>query len=230
MNKYTLNERIKLVSDNDMSWDWSASNPVFNTKTPDANYGHDIKFDPFPCYSHKRSLVLETLQKAEEKFPIGFDVFYFIFSFEPTSRTNGCAYRNTVKYGNKEKGIKPVWDGVVDLYGKRIPIHPRMTKYIAIHEYSHHIDNWICHCKGLEYNGLDEEYAKMRGLKLNQEYGGRKWHTNIGEIIANDCRIAVFDTEPEFWPHECKHPNEDDNVKNWWYEAMISFSAQNNSF
>lgn len=217
----TIEERVKLITDADMSWDWDSSNPTYNDKTPNVDYGGTTRFDPFPCYAHKRDYVIEMAKQVEKSFPIGFDVFYFLFSHEPISRVNGQASKNT-KW--EREGGKSVWDGVIHLYGKRIPLAPSMTRYLVSHEYFHHIDNWICHQRGLKDNGLDEEYAKMRGIPLNQGYGGRKWSSNLGEILCNDGRICVAGTEPEFWPHDCKHPLEDDNVKNWWYEAALNYS------
>ena len=73
-------------------------------------------------------------------------------------------------------------------------------------------------------DGIDEEYARMRNIPLNQEYGGRKWHTNIGEIIANDFRIVVARIEDEFFPHDCMHPFKDKNVIEWWENAIKTYS------
>jgi hypothetical protein len=219
-----LEERVKLVTEDDMGWDWNESNPVFYNKTPQSSWGRHIKFDPFPCYSHKKDLVTDIAKQVEKSFPIGFNVFYFIYPNEPLERTNGTASKNTVSYEDEENRKKAVWEGTIDLYGKRIPLHPAMTRYLVSHEYGHIVDNWINHCRGLKEDGFDKEYAKMRGIELDSKYGGRRWHSNIGEIIANDFRICVTGFEKEFWPHDCKHPDEDDNVKNWWYEAMISFS------
>lgn len=221
-----LEKRIKLVKDKEFYWDWDGSNPTFSSKTPNSQWGGTAKFDPFPCYTHDKKLVIETVQKVEKFFPIKFDVFYFIYPHESLSRTNGQASTNTVTYADKEKGTKNTWDGVIELYGKRIPPHPAMTRYLCAHEYGHLVDTWICHQRGLEFNGMDKEYAKMRGIRPNSNYGGRKWHTNIGEIIANDFRIAVCDIESEFWPHKVKHPKKCPQVSKFWEKMIRDFAYE----
>jgi hypothetical protein len=216
-----LNERIKLVTDNQFGWNWDDSNPTYYDKTPNSQWGTHTKFDPFPCYNHNPNLVTDIARKVEARFPIGFETYWFIFSYEPISRTNGQASLNTIRYA--DNGEKAEWDGVIHLYGKRIPLHPAMTRYLVAHEYGHIVDSWICRCRGLDGNGMDEEYAKLRGLENNQGYGGRKWHTNIGEIIANDFRIAVCGIESEFWPHEIEHPDNVPVVNQFWYEMMLKY-------
>lgn len=223
-----IEERVKLITDDDVTWDWDSSNPSFNTKTPNVSWGGHTKFDPFPCYSHPKQFVIDIATQVEKAFPISFDTFIFIFPFEPIGRTNGQAQVNTIDYNHsKDDRTQATWEGAIELYGKRIPLHPAMTRYLVSHEYGHIIDTWICRCRHLEINGLDEEYAKMRGIDSNFKYGGRKWHTNTGEIIANDFRICVTGIEREFWPHECKHPDLDDNVKSWWQEAIEKYSIKN---
>ncbi len=217
-----IEQRIIEVKDEDLYWDWDSSQPTYVTKTPKSCYGGTTKFDPFPCYSHNRDLVTKTVIQVEKFFPIGFNTYYFLFPFEPICRTNGQAQTNTLDYDDNRN--MSTWDGVIELYGKRIPPHPAMTRYLVSHEYGHIVDSWLCRCLDKGINGLDVEYAQMRGIDYNGGYGGRKWHTNIGEIIANDFRICVTGIEKEFWPHDCKHPDEDDNVKNWWYNAMLKYS------
>jgi hypothetical protein len=220
----TLEERVKFITEDQCGWDWEGSNPSYNTVTPNCRYGSSTKFDPFPCYSHNKELVLKTAELVEKRFRVGFDVFYFIFPYEPVSRTNGQAHKNTTTYADNEKGVKESWEGVIELHGKRIPPHPAMTRYLVAHEYGHIVDYWICRCRGLNHNGFDEEYAKMRGIENNQKYGGRRWHSNIGEVIANDFRIAVCDVESEFWPHDVVHPKESKEVNEFWYKMMLEFS------
>lgn len=215
--------KVRLVKDTDMYWDWDGSNPSFLTKTPNSKHGGiHLKFDPFPCYHHNLDLVKSELDRIKNIFPIKFDIYYFIFQYECHSRTNGQAYTNTIKYKTEKQ--KPTWDGVVDLYGKRIPLHPAMTRYLTSHEMGHLIDQWICDQKDLPYNGLDKDYAKLRKIKYSDNYGGRKWHTNIGEIIANDIRICLFNSEVEFWPHDCEHPLKNQKIIDFWKEMKEKYS------
>lgn len=218
-----IEERIKFVKEEEMYWDWDTSQPSYYDKTPNSKHGGIYnKFDPFPCYTHNKDLIFKEVQKIESLFPIEFDTFYFIFPYECISRTNGQSYTNTIQYKTETK--KHTWDGVIDLYGKRIPIHPSMTRYLVSHEYGHVIDNYICNCRDLDQDGMDEEYAKMRGIECNKQYGGRKWHTNIGEIIVNDFRICIGNTEIEFWPHEVEHPLNCPNVIEFWKEMKEKYS------
>lgn len=220
-----LNQRVKLIKDTDINWDWDGNYPYYYTRTPNSKYGGTyVKFDPFPCYAHDYNLIIKEIEKVEKLFPVEFETFYFIFPFESIGRTNGQASTNIIEYENREKNKKSTWDGVIDFFGKRIPPHPGMTRYLVSHEYSHIIDNWICREMGLEQNGLDKEYAKLRNIPYDDKYGGRKWHSNIGEIIANDIRIVIFNTETEFWPHDCKHPMEDANVISYWKEMKKKYS------
>jgi hypothetical protein len=218
-----LEERIKLITDDDCFWDWDGSNLSYTANTPDSKWGSTTKFDPFPCYSHKKELVEETARIVENRFPIKFNTFYFLFPFEPLSRTNGQASYNTITYDDRDTGSKGTWDGIIHLYGKRIPLHPAMTRYLVAHEYGHIVDYWICNRRGLQHDGIDEEYAKLRGIDNNQKYGGRKWHTNVGEIIANDFRITVCNIESEFWPHEVPHPKDCPQVNDFWYKMMLEY-------
>lgn len=219
---------IKLIQDDQMSWDWDGSQPHYYTKTPNSKYGGIYnKFDPFPCYHHLEDLVLEEAKKAATIFPIEFETFYFIFKFESISRTNGCAYTNTIEYEDEKNNKKSTWDGVINLYGKRIPLHPAMTRYLVNHEYSHLIDNWICRQRGLQFDGMDEEYAKLRNIECDAKYGGRNWDTNIGEIIANDIRIVLFNSEIEFWPHPCEHPLKNKKIIKFWTQMKEKYKYKN---
>lgn len=219
----TLNERIKFISRDNIYWDWDNNRPYYYMKTPNSKYGGVYSvFDPFPCYIHDKDLVLKEVSRIESLFPIGFDTFWFILPYEEVSRTNGQASHNIVQY--KTETQRDTWEGVIELYGKRICIHPAMTRYLISHEYGHIVDDWICNSKEIDYSGMDEEYAKMRNIELNTSYGGLKWHTNIGEIIANDFRICIGNTESEFWPHEVKHPLECQNVIDFWKEMKEKYS------
>ena len=63
-----IKDRVKLITDNEMYWDWDESNPRFITKTPNSKYGGiHLKFDPFPCYHHNVDLVKSELQRIQEE-------------------------------------------------------------------------------------------------------------------------------------------------------------------
>jgi len=71
---------------------------------------------------------------------------------------------------------------------------------------------------------FDTEYLAMRGEGLNNDYGGGKWHTNVGEVIANDFRICVVGVETEFWPHPVPHPLETPAVQEFWQRMVQEFA------
>lgn len=218
-----IQDRVIQVKDEDISWGFDDKGPFTYLKTPKSEWGTHVAFDPYPCYSHNRDVVLTSLREAEKKFPIGWPVFYFILPFEVSSRTNGTSTSNSI-HDQSGKG-KRSREGVIFFSGKRISIHPAMTRYLAAHEYGHQVDDWICNRRGFEHDGLDAEYAEMRGIENCKLYGARKHHLNIGEIIANDFRIAVCGVEREFWAHECEHPDNVPQVHDWWYKVMLEHTV-----
>jgi hypothetical protein len=117
-------------------------------------------------------------------------------------------------------------DPLIIFSGKRIPIHPGMQRYLVAHEYGHVVDYNITYMRKKELNSMDEEYAKMRRIEPDQKMGGRKWHTNIGEILVNDFRIICCDIEPEFWPHQVSHPNDTPEVKKYWEEIKTQYAKE----
>jgi hypothetical protein len=216
-----ISDRVIQITDDQIQWDFDG-NPKAILKTANSQWVSYVTVDPFPCYSHDIELVRRCAEEAEERFRIGFKTFWFTLPMEASGRTNGAATDNTIKYKGDEKS----WDGVIYLSGKRIPLHPGMTRYLCFHEYGHIVDNWICYKRKLEHSGFDNEYAQMRGIENFKGYGGRRWHKNVGEVIANDFRIAVCGIEPEFWPHPgIEHPNNVPAVHDWWYKAMIEHSV-----
>lgn len=212
-----IDSRIIKLNDEDLTWQFDGS-PYFKvkvtegTKYSDYNTFHNI--DTFPCYSHDIELVKECATKAESIFNFNPKPIYIIMPFESTGRTNGQAEKYNI--GN-DKYIP-----IVVLWGKRIPIMPNMTNYLYHHELSHCVDYQACSQLKLEDSGLDEEYAKWRGIKNSSKYGARNWHTQTGEIIANDIRVSLFGAEPQFWPHKCPHPDTKPEIKDYW----MKFSAK----
>lgn len=179
--------------------------------------------DPFPGYAHSEELIAEELSKAIKKFPVGGNpVQVYNLQYEATSRTNGSAAKS---YNKKE------FSPYIVLSGKRIPQLPAMTRYLAAHEYGHIVDMWICECRKIEdqwpLTDFDKEYAEVRGIEPCSEYGGGKWHKNIGEIIANDFRTLVCGVELDFWPHPVDHPVYGDIypvLDKYWRELIEKFS------
>jgi len=177
--------------------------------------------DPFPCYAHPVGLVRETLELVESHVDVVCKPTYYVLHNEPSERTNGWATTRS-RYPRDEDHP---WDGIVVLCGKRIPLHPAMTRYLTSHEYGHHAEYEALRRRGKEAhdNDVRDEYRKLRGLPAKEPayYGGRTWHLASSEVFANDFRVLICGVEEEFWPHEAPHPMELSNSKRaklraWW--------------
>lgn len=177
--------------------------------------------DPFPCYGHELKLVRQLVRHVEGNFPIGFKPQYNVLHFEMTERVNGWSDRS---YDHSGKKDPPKWYPFITLSGKRIPIHPAMTRYVIPHEYGHTIQHWLERCMGLKNEELEPIYADMRGLKHSDAYGGKNWDGNTGEVLANDFRIVVCGLESEFWPHSVKHPDKLKTIKKWWNKHIKKYA------
>jgi hypothetical protein len=215
----SIKDRISVVGDDDLVWKFENGNnrTGYYLKTPNSSWGHTVYVDPFPCYSLDPALVLEVARQVEETFPVPFKPYYFILSHEADDRCNGMA--TTASYYPPDYDTPLPFDPIIVLSGKRIPIHPAMQRYLVAHEYGHVIDYNINYMMKTDIDGLDADYAKMRGIDLSKHRsnGARKWHTNIGEILVNDFRVACAGIEPEFWPHTTvKHPNSSPKVRKYW--------------
>lgn len=150
--------------------------------------------DPTPCYSADWRYVMSAADDCEKVFPLPILPFYFTLPYEPAGRNNACA--PVVYLDDGAAG----WTTAIYISGKRIPIIPAVIQALVAHEYSHHIERYISWKLG---RSIEPEYAALRKIPIRPN---PRWHEDIGEIIANDCRILVFGTEPDYWPHDCAHP------------------------
>jgi hypothetical protein len=211
-----MSDRVVELTAEDLDWSFRDSRPRLRT-----GRGSSYEVDPFPAYPHDLDLVRATLEQVERAVSIEHKPTLYVFHFEPIARTNGWAERGYGRY-DREAERHTLAPGQIVLAGKRIPPHPAMTRYLVAHEYGHHVDYTICDRRGLEVDGLDEEYAKLRRLPAAYDrYGGGRWHSNVGELIANDFRILVAGVEPEFWPHPgYARPEAVDGLADWWKAAL----------
>lgn len=219
-----LKDRIILLKDSDLCQGFDSKEPYFNLTISASKYSDTQYVDPFLCYTHNIELVSEIANICEKRFPIDIPPHYFILPLEFISRTNGFCSSLTQWNDSEIPKKQAVNHPIIGLCGKRICIHPAMTRYLVAHEYGHAVNNFICKKKEILDNEFDELYSKMRGIPYNNDYGARKWHTNIGEIIANDFRIAVCNIESEFWQHEVTHPKDDLKVNMFWSDIMMELT------
>lgn len=215
-----IESRVILLKDEELQQGFGDDKPYFSVKIADCDYPEILNVDSFPCYHHNRDLVVELAAKCEKIFPINPKPHYIIVPFEGVCRTNGQASHSHL-YRDGESISYPY----IVLWGKRT-VPGLMTTYLVGHEITHNIESFICRKRGFEANTFKfrEEYAKMRGVEANYNYGARRWHTNIGEIIANDGRICCFNIEPNFWPHDCEHPKNLLHVNQFWSDLMMEYS------
>jgi hypothetical protein len=213
-----MNIEVKTMTAADLNWSFDDKPPTYYLKTPNAEWGHRVEVDPHPCHAHSEKLVKELAAKVPDIIQIEYHATAFLLSHECVGRSNGQASENRVY-----KKLKPnPLDFVIVLHGKRIPLHPAMTRYLFFHEAAHCIDYYICNKLGLKDSGLDEDYAKFRDIPYSTKYGSMYWPTATGEIIANDIRVALFNAELEFWPHPVAHPNEFgiEKIRDFWLSKV----------
>lgn len=193
---------------------------------PFKQYSRSVVLDPFPCYHHELLLVETTLARAADAFPLGDRLMACVLAHELTSRCNGFAqWQEDYDY---DKRVNKDIDFAIVLSGKRIPLHPGMTRYLVAHEYGHCVHAWIEFQRKVLGNGkevFEHEYAELRGIEFSDKYGGRNWHANTGEILVNDFRIVMCGVEPEFWPHPVPHPLELPRLKYFWLEQKEKFAV-----
>jgi hypothetical protein len=218
-----LDDRIFELKD--LEWPWTGNPNLYTHKLGD--WRKPIAVDPFPCHPHERDDVLRMVERVEKAFPIGFKPDYFLLHFETMERTNGWA--DKVWFQSEEDPQKRLWKPYIVLSGKRIPIHPAMTRYLIPHEYGHIVEDWIEHVRGMQVDRgvLRAEYAEMRGIETPKtSYGGHSWAVSPGEVLANDFRICVVGAESEFWPHKgIKHPLRLPHVIEYWEMARREWAS-----
>lgn len=196
----------------ELSWPFHGQPHLYHNETHYREYG----IDPFPCYHHDLDLIRECLTRIESRVALEIPPHsVYVLGYDTETRTNGWA-----SSGHSQGSLAA---GSITLAGKRIPLHPAMTRYLVAHEYGHHADYDICYRLYEKVtNAFDEEYAKLRKLPTGWErYGGGHWHTNVGELIANDFRILIAEAEIEFWPHPgMPRPEEVKGLKKWWKKHL----------
>jgi hypothetical protein len=190
-----------------------------------SHWPHTTRIDPFPCYSHDVGIVRRCVKSLNTFWHLPFDLTYYLMPFDTNHGTNGWFQIDTDHLEDKTKKHF----GSVTLAGKRIPIHPAMTRYLCFHEFGHAVEEAIALSRGLSVgcDAIQPEYAEVRGLTPQKEYGGDNWHKNVCEVLACDFRILIAAAEPEFWPHPgIPRPEEVPAIKVWWANELVKNMEQ----
>jgi len=210
-----------LVAEQELGWNWDGK-AFFRIRTGDWDRQEPV--DPAPAYGHDNYLAGQMLMLSAKTFPIDRDVTMYLLDRETTDRTNGCTHIGNKYYSGlpKDKNDEYPWDATIVLYGKRIPPHPAMTRYLVAHEYGHVVKKYISWMRGEKEadDKLYKEYGEVREMEQVKSYGPGTWHKAVSELFANDFRMLVTGVEKEYWPHPgFKRPEELDKVQLWWTHA-----------
>lgn len=185
-----------------------------------------VPVDPFPAYAHDAELVQRCINAAVAAFPVEHTPTIYLLDREPPVRTNGWAEPES--NWNPDIGDDGAWvptAGRIVLAGKRIPLHPAMTRYLVAHEYGHHVEWHIAYQRTrptIEYDVLKAEYQELRGLdEAHRHATGGTWHKSVVDVFADDFRLLVAQAETEFWPHPgVPRPEDVPEVVEWWERAL----------
>lgn len=209
--------KVAKLGARDVCHPWTGPAYVTVPRAMKGCWSHQEHVDPYPAYSHDVELVHREARRVIRALPIGVPVLISVLAVEGLDRVNGHC-RIDYDY----KGEKPhPWAASIVLWGKRIPIHPAMTRYLVAHEYGHAVEKYIATLRGEtgDSQKLRAEYGRLRGCRRQKYYGGGTWHASPGELFANDFRILVAGAEPEFWPHPgFQRPERVAAVRAFWKE------------
>lgn len=219
------------ITEKDIVWESSSSydqNPLtmpkFNIHRGD--YKAAVYVDPFPGYSHSASLVHQELAYVASRFPLPVPITVYLPVFDGLNRVNGCCF-NGMGYEDDEK--KWINTSIV-FYGKRIPLHPGMTRYLMAHEYGHAVQKFLEIKAGIldepsAKNPFIDAYCEVRQLEKENEK--TKWHNSPQEVFANDFRILICRRETEFWPHiGIPRPSQVQGLQEWWLAQLETAVAE----
>lgn len=203
------------------SWSFDDAGPHYNLSF-DGSYSRQEKVDPAPCYAHDIAAVRAELAHLQRVAPVPVPLGIFVLSHEMRGRTNAWCTEDRV-YQRDSTDSYPI--GIIAMSGKRIPIHPAMTRYLVAHEYGHFVEAWLARVRGLKNSfELRKQYLALCRPDGSEAYGCGRWHQSTGEIFANDFRILVAKREAEFWPHPgVTRPEDELSVVGWWTKVREEF-------
>lgn len=207
-------EKQEVIALSEPGWSFDDQGPHYHLGF-DGSHSRQEKVDPAPCYAHDVDAVRAELAHLQRVAPVPVPLGIFVLSHEMRGRTNAWCSEDRV-YTKDDRESYPI--GIIAMSGKRIPIHPAMTRYLVAHEYGHFVEAFLARHRGLKDGfRLREHYRALCRPDGLETYGPGKWHQAIGEIFANDFRILIAKREPEFWPHPgVTRPEDELSVIGWW--------------
>jgi hypothetical protein len=214
-------QEVKLLTD--PSWGFDDDGPGYYLSF-DGTYARKEKVDPAPCYAHDVEAVRAELAHLQCVAPVPVPLGIFVLSHEMRGRTNAwCSEDRVYPNGGGHADSYPV--GIIAMSGKRIPVHPAMTRYLVAHEYGHFVEQFLARARGLKDGlRLRQYYREHCRPEGSEAYGCGKWHQATGEIFANDFRILIAKREAEFWPHPgVPRPEENLAVIGFWAKVREEF-------
>lgn len=180
--------------------------------------------DPTPCYHHDVHLVERELAHNLRVCPLPIPLKIAVMCYESIGRVNAF-YANQNVYNENAPAL---FYGTITMMGKRTPIHPAMTRYLVSHEYGHGVQYALERAIGLKADNIEPWYKEQFRPTATSKYGPGNWHTNTGELIANDYRILVAQKETEFWPHEgYARPENIPHLVAFWKNVVQIFERLN---
>jgi hypothetical protein len=220
--------RVRQIKSSDYSWDYRSSRPSWRH----GRYGLNAEFDPFPGYRHRLDVVNETVALVSSKVKPPWDVEIYVADREEIGRSNGFSgVKSGGEYNDDGDYVKARPVGLIMLSGKRIPMHPAMTRYLVAHEYGHNVEYMLNYVRGEkkypESGPTIKDYLKLRGLpdSTNHSGLGGVWHDSAQEIFACDFRIVVCGVEVDHWPHPgIPRPDMVPQIYDWWKSSMYDLA------
>ncbi len=215
-----MTDIIKQVGPTDISWSFDQEPYI------DLGDYTDVKIDPWPGHANSYFIIATTLKKLRNVFPLEkccSPLTIWNSPYETKGRTNGLSERTKIegKWQGSDHYVD-TFDAHIFLSGKRIPIHPAMTRYVVAHEFGHQVQWWLAAALGMPYDTLLKEYTEFRGIPYEENNQGPNWPLASAEVFACDFRILVAGIEVEYWPHRgVTHPlSYYDENKTWWTEKL----------
>lgn len=231
--------RVAELEQGDLHWTYDDKAPSWSHKPAiEGNWPRPELVDPWgPCYRHDVELVSQLLRECVAAAPlVTAPVTVYVSLWEGLARTNGWAFEDA-HHGDlpewwRGPGTK-AWEGVIALSGRRVEIHPAVTRYVVPHEYGHLVEDALSRLRypddsNGEYK-LRADYSRVRRLEEVTRYGQGTHHLHPMEVFANDFRTYVLGKELEFWPHPVKLAENYKRVTRWFDAAIDELRAASSS-